>query len=172
MKDYDFQKIKFNEFYFKRLFLSYLIQNKIKEAGNLLKSASSDKKNIADNFEEFKIKFNEAGSLKNMDLKKFDDILLYSKENRDSIKNVKLSLLLGIIPGCGYVYSGNTATGVVAFLVVSVFSALTYFSFKTDNKPVGIFLGAAATFFYAGSVMGGYLSTHRSKEILDANYTL
>ena len=56
----------------------------------------------------------------------------------------------------GYAYAGNRQNGAIAFIVVSVFSALTYFSFRTDNAPLGFVFGATATVFYGGSMVGAY----------------
>ncbi len=71
------------------------------------------------------------------------------------------ALALGAVPGMGYAYAGNTQNGVIAFVVISAFSALTYFSFRTDNAPLGFVFGATAAVFYGGSIVGAYRETLR-----------
>jgi hypothetical protein len=99
-----------------------------------------------------------------LDLEKYRELVAYSAHKYRSMKNPNMSLFYGIIPGMGYVYSERKATGILALVVISVFSSLTYLSFKTDNSHIGIFLGAATTFFYSGSIVGGYLESKKYNE--------
>jgi hypothetical protein len=69
--------------------------------------------------------------------------------------------LLGIIPGMGYIYSGDIATGIFAFLLVSIDAVMTYFAFRSHNDVIGYFTGAVGGLFYAGSMAGGYLAAQR-----------
>lgn len=123
---------------YKRTFLTYLLLRNIDKAKEFISGSLPE-----DN--ELYLKGPEA--------------IKYTEESFDSLKNPWISLTAGIVPGMGYVHAGNKPTGIVAMIVVSFFSALTFISFKTDNKPVGIFAGAAATFFYTGSIVGGYLAS-------------
>ncbi|MCU0821409.1 MAG: hypothetical protein MUC95_02910, partial [Spirochaetes bacterium] len=123
----------------KRLFLSYIFLKRIDKAGKLIED---DKERGADT----------AG---------FKDAIGYTRDYFDTEKNPYSAAALGMIPGLGYVYSGQKETGIAAFLVVSIFSALTYYSFKTDNAPLGVFFGAAGTFFYAGNILGGYMASKK-----------
>jgi hypothetical protein len=99
-----------------------------------------------------------------VDVEKYRELMAYSARKYRSMKNPNVSLFYGIIPGMGYVYSGRKPTGILALVVISVFSTLTYLSFKTDNGHIGIFLGAATTFFYSGSIVGGYLESKKYNE--------
>ncbi len=69
--------------------------------------------------------------------------------------------VLGIVPGMGYIYSGEYATGVFAFLLISIDVLMTYFAFRTHNDVIGYFTGVIGGFFYAGSIAGGYLAAQR-----------
>jgi hypothetical protein len=72
-----------------------------------------------------------------------------------------LAALLGIIPGAGYLYSEEYATGIFAFLLLSADIIMTYFAFQTHNDVIGYFTGVIGGFFYAGSIAGGYFAAHR-----------
>ncbi len=72
-----------------------------------------------------------------------------------------LAAVLGIIPGAGYMYSGQYATGVFAFLLISIDVIMTYFAFRTRNDVIGYFTGIIGGFFYAGSIAGGYFAAQR-----------
>ncbi len=72
-----------------------------------------------------------------------------------------LAAALGILPGMGYLYSGETATGIIAFLLVTVNVLITYFAFQTRSPVIGYFTGIVGGFFYAGSIAGGYLAAKR-----------
>ena len=129
---------------YKRTFLSYLLLNRIVEAKKLLN--------------DVRLVNNES----NFD--KYEELIKYSENNFSSLQCSWKSLVLGIVPGMGYFFSGRKSTGIIAFLVVTVFSALTYFSFETNNKPIGIFFGAAGTCFYTGSIIGGCLASRKYNE--------
>lgn len=107
---------------------------------------------------------------KNIDIKRsvnsshYKDLITDAAERYDDMRSPSLAALMGIVPGMGYGYSGRKGTGVLAFMVISVFSTLTYFSFKTNNNSLGIFMGAATTFFYSGSIVGGYLESKKNNE--------
>ena len=99
----------------------------------------------------------------------FRTLIDYSKEQHQRIVNPWHALYAGVAPGLGYSYSGSKQTGIVAFVVVSVFSVLTYAAFRTDNESTGIFLGAAAAFFYSGSILGGYMNAARQNALVRDN---
>jgi hypothetical protein len=83
-----------------------------------------------------------------------------------------LSAVLGIIPGMGYVYSEEYATGVFAFLLLSADVIMTYFAFSTHNDVIGYFTGVIGGFFYAGSIAGGYFAAQRFNiRLADTNKT-
>ncbi|MBN2038622.1 MAG: hypothetical protein JW864_01175 [Spirochaetes bacterium] len=128
-------------FLYKRTVLSCLLLKKIDEAKTIFSKRNT-------NFKEFD--FTEY---------KFNELIEYTESVNNSMKNPYSAVALGIIPGLGYAYSGQTETGIIAFVLVTAMSAATYFSFKTDSKPTGVFLGLATTFFYGGSIIGGYLGS-------------
>jgi hypothetical protein len=72
-----------------------------------------------------------------------------------------LAAVLGLVPGAGYLYSGEIATGVFAFLLIAADAVLTYFAFSTRNDVIGYFSGAIGGLFYAGSIAGGYFAASR-----------
>lgn len=72
-----------------------------------------------------------------------------------------LAAVLGIVPGAGYLYSGEIATGVFAFLLIAADAVLTYFAFRTHNDVIGYFTGVAGGLLYAGSMAGGYFAAQR-----------
>ncbi len=94
-----------------------------------------------------------------IDLKPYRDLFRYSSQTVASLKDPTRALLFGIIPGMGYVYADRRPTGILALIVITVFSTVTCFAFSSENEHIGIFLGAATTFFYTGSIVGGYLET-------------
>ena len=72
-----------------------------------------------------------------------------------------LAAVLGIVPGIGYLYSGEIATGIFAFLLIAADVILTYFAFRTHNDVIGYFSGVIGGLFYAGSIAGGYFAAQR-----------
>ncbi len=100
---------------------------------------------------------------------KYRELARYAKIKHGETRSPGKALLAGVIPGLGYTYAGNRPTGVFAFVVVSIFSTLTYVAFRTDNKPVGVILGASTAFFYSGSILGGYLEAKKSNRYIQQN---
>jgi hypothetical protein len=94
-----------------------------------------------------------------INLEPYRDVVTYSSETIASLKNPNHALLFGIIPGMGYVYADRKPTGILALIAITILSTVTYFAFSSGNEHIGIFIGAAATFFYTGSIVGGYLET-------------
>ena len=58
-------------------------------------------------------------------------------------------------------YADKTATGIIAFFIVSAASGLAAAAWITDNKVPAFFFAAAATCFYGGSIVGGYMSAKK-----------
>lgn len=129
-----------NFYLYKRMFLSYLLLNNIEKAQKII---DNNKK------------------IEGIDYPGFEEAIGYSEDAMSSLREPYCAMALGVVPGLGYAYANEKETGIVAFLVVSVFSALTYYSFKTDNKPMGIVFGAAGAFFYSGNILGGYMAAGR-----------
>lgn len=94
-------------------------------------------------------------------------LLSYAHGAWADLRSPAAALALGAVPGLGYAYAGNRQNGVLAFIVVSAFSALTYFSFRTDNAPLGLVFGVAATVFYGGSMVGAYREALRYNRSID-----
>ncbi len=130
-----------NLYLYKRTVLSFLMLNKIDEARRIINNQT-----YIDN---------EYSGLSDG---RYVELIDYTENTYDSLKSPYCALAAGIIPGMGYAYSGQRATGIIAFILISALSAVTYYSFTTDNEPLGIFFGAAATFFYGGSILGGYMA--------------
>ena len=131
------------EFYlYKRTVLSYLLLNRIDDTRRLIENRKIDFVN-------------------NLNDRDFIDFIELTERCFGSLKKPYTAMALGAVPGMGYVYADQASTGIIAFLLVSALSAFTYYSFKTDNKPIGVFVGTAAAFFYGGSVVGGYLSAKK-----------
>lgn len=99
----------------------------------------------------------------------YRDMISYSENRFAETVTPWKALWAGAVPGLGYACAGNRPTGIVAFVLVSVLSALTFASFKTDNEPLGICFGAATAFFYSGSIVGGYLEAKRNNRIVLEN---
>ncbi|HON78267.1 MAG TPA: hypothetical protein PK544_07230 [Spirochaetota bacterium] len=99
----------------------------------------------------------------------YRDMLSYSEGKLSRTVAPWKALWAGAVPGLGYACAGNRPTGIVAFVMVSVLSALTVASFKTDNEPLGVCFGAVAAFFYSGSIAGGYLEAKRNNRIIREN---
>jgi len=101
----------------------------------------------------------EAGALSDFaDFRMYHELMEGARMDFETLKSPGLAAVLGIIPGMGHVYTGNTGTGIVAFIVVAINAAVSYYGFSTGNRPLGLFVGAIGTFFYGGSILGGYLS--------------
>lgn len=89
-------------------------------------------------------------------------IYQYSKFTRDSLKNPYVAMGWGIIPGAGYIYSDAVENGIIAAIVIGVCAVFTYFAVDTGNSGISLVTGAAGTFFYGGSILGGYLAAKRA----------
>ena len=91
----------------------------------------------------------------------YRDLVEQARSGLSYEKKPWLSAVLGIIPGMGYLYSGDYGAGIFAFLLISVDVIMTYFAFRTHNDIIGYFTGVMGGFFYAGSIAGGYLAARR-----------
>lgn len=76
-------------------------------------------------------------------------------------KNPWKGMAAGLIPGMGYVYAGETGTGITAMIVIGLGAAVTALAFSQRMEPFGIVSGAVTGFFYGGSIIGGYRETVR-----------
>jgi hypothetical protein len=122
---------------FKRLYIHALMNRNADRAGALLVAAE---KNLGEIIRPAK----------------YRELAVRAGDTLDRTRSPALAALCGIAPGMGYVYAGNTATGILAFAAVTVLGVLTGLSYSTDNKPLAIFIGMGTAFFYGGSMIGGY----------------
>lgn len=106
---------------------------------------------------------------KHSKLEKYKYLITYSEKQKKLLKNSSKALLVGVLPGMGYTYADNKNTGITAFLVVAVNAVLTVFAFKTGNEPIGMITGSIGTFFYGGSIIGGYLETKKYNKTIKTN---
>ncbi len=132
----------FSPFLWKRKFVSAVIRGDEREAMQML-SESVFPKELS------------------REKEKFFGIAERALWQRADMRDPYVALFAGAVPGLGYYYGGNKPTGVLAFIVVGIFSSLTVAAFKTDNTPIAIVLGSAASFFYGGSILGGYMIAKR-----------
>jgi len=91
-------------------------------------------------------------------------LLASARRDHSMYKDPVCAAALGLVPGLGYVYAGNTPTGIIAFLAFSALGALAAGSFLTDNKPLAFFFGLGATLVYGGSALGGCREALRYNE--------
>ena len=96
----------------------------------------------------------------------YDDIIDYSEKRMSELKSPVTAMALGIVPGMGYAYAGNTGTGVVALLVVTVNTLLTVFALRSGNEEIAVITGTVGTLFYSGSIIGGYMAASRQNRQL------
>lgn len=89
----------------------------------------------------------------------YEELYLYSENIYSSRKNPYLGAVLGIIPGMGYVYAGESGTGIVSMIVIGTGSAVTYASYKNGHGSLALITGLITFFFYGGSVAGGYMQS-------------
>jgi len=72
--------------------------------------------------------------------------------------------LLSVVPGLGYIYTGNYQTGIASFVVNSLLLWGTYDSFRKGNKGAGFVLGFFGFGFYSGNIYGSINSAAKYNE--------
>jgi hypothetical protein len=97
----------------------------------------------------------------NKDVHSVKDIIDYTINENKKFKSPLTGAMLGIVPGLGYAYADNTNTGIVALIVVLFNYSLSYFAFNSNNDSIGFFTASIGTFFYGGSILGGYMESVR-----------
>lgn len=140
----------FSPFFWKRKFLSAAIRGDSKEASRMLSESVLPRELSGEK-------------------EKFFSIAEKVHLQRADMREPYVALFAGVVPGLGYYYGGNKPTGVLACIVIGVFSSLAIAAFKTDNAPIGIVLGSASGFFYGGSILGGYMTAKRHNEQIEKN---
>jgi len=96
----------------------------------------------------------------------YKDLFIYSESIYEKRKNPFLGTLAGIIPGMGFVYAGESGTGIVSMIMIGLGSAVTYGSNRNDLDSVALISGVITFFFYGGSIAGGYMQTNRYNDRL------
>ena len=79
-------------------------------------------------------------------------------------KNPTVAGLLGIIPGCGYLYAGHKQTALSALLINALFGYATYSSIQNKNYGVAALTGTLSLAFYIGNIQGSSKSAKRYNE--------
>ncbi len=101
------------------------------------------------------------------ELSGYRELVEYRNRMHDALKSPALAALLGIVPGCGYIYAGDEGTGFVAMTVIGVFGAVTYGSYQNGIEPLAIIAGAVTLFFYGGNIAGGYIEAKKYNGTID-----
>lgn len=76
-------------------------------------------------------------------------------------KSELLALGLGIIPGMGQVYAGNTSSGIATFVLNSFFIATSIIAFNNNEPAMGIASSLVGSTFYFSSIYAGYETARR-----------
>ncbi len=84
-------------------------------------------------------------------------------------KDPTTAILLGIIPGAGYLYAEQPRNALVSLLVNGVLAYAVYTSFKTENYGLGIIVGAFSISFYGGNIIGSGTSAKQYNEKIKRN---
>lgn len=85
-------------------------------------------------------------------------------------KNSGLATVLSIVPGLGYIYTGNRGTGIASFVVNSIFGWGTYNAFRKKENGVGVVIGMFSLGFYTGNIYGGNISASRYNERVRSDF--
>ena len=86
------------------------------------------------------------------------------EQNMASAKNNKneyVALGLGIIPGMGQVYAGNTSSGIASFILNGFFIATSIIAFNNDEPAMGLATSVVGATFYFSSIYAGYETARR-----------
>jgi len=105
----------------------------------------------------------------NKNIYSIKDIIDYSSNEMKKFKSPVMGAILGIVPGMGYAYADNTNTGIVALIVVALNYSLSFFAFNSNNDSIGFITASIGTFFYGGSILGGYMESVRYNRIIRRN---
>ncbi len=90
-----------------------------------------------------------------------DRLEVLDRARRMPVKRPWLGGLLGVIPGLGYVYSGEYANGARSFLLNATFITLIVLAARDENwAGVGV-AGFFEITWYTGSIYGGVDAAHR-----------
>ena len=79
-------------------------------------------------------------------------------------KSPTMAMLLGVIPGAGYLYTKQPRNALTSLLVNGVLAYAVYTSVKSENYGLSIILGAFTISFYGGNIVGSGSSARRYNE--------
>jgi len=91
----------------------------------------------------------------------YNELFRYSDYIHNMKKDPWKGLVSGIIPGMGYVYAGESGTGIVAMIVIGLGAAITTVSYRNSMDSFALLSGTVTSLFYGGSIIGGYRETLR-----------
>ncbi len=95
------------------------------------------------------------------DFSAYNELQRYAVKTTENMKSPVSALFWGVVPGMGYIYSGERNTGMVALITIALNAAISYYAFSRGSESIGIFVGIIGTFFYTGSIMGGYMAANK-----------
>lgn len=108
------------------------------------------------------------GMDKGFSIDDYNELYRYSQNIHNMKKDPWKGMAAGIIPGMGYVYAGETGTGIVAMIVTGLGVSVTALGYKNGMEAFAVLSGAATGFFYGGSIIGGYRETVRyNRNLMD-----
>ena len=93
-----------------------------------------------------------------------ENIMVLQSEQKIKYKKPILAGVLGIIPGCGYLYAGHKQTALSALIINAVFGYATYTSIKNNNYGVAALTSTLSLAFYVGNIQGSAKSAKRYNE--------
>jgi len=91
----------------------------------------------------------------------YDELIRYSGYIHDMKKDPWKGLAWGIIPGMGYIYAGESGTGIVAMIVIGLGTSITALTYRNNMDSFALLSGTVTSLFYGGSIIGGYRETLR-----------
>lgn len=87
------------------------------------------------------------------------------KGNALRLKKPAVASALAVVPGLGYLYTGNRQTALAALVINGLFGWATYSSFERRNYGLGALVGAVSLGFYVGNIQGAARSARRHNDL-------
>jgi len=98
----------------------------------------------------------------------------YSTEAKTGVnlhfKNTTLATTLSIVPGLGYLYSGERGTAMASFIVNGLFGWGTYEAFRKKEYGIGVVIGLFSLGWYTGNIYGGSASAARYNDRIKKDF--
>jgi outer membrane protein assembly factor BamD (BamD/ComL family) len=89
------------------------------------------------------------------------EALLIEYQSLPEKSEVLAGILSAILPGAGYAYTGELATGFMSLAVNGAFIAATWTAFAQGLEAVGILAGGVGLPFYIGNIYGSALAARK-----------